>query len=93
MRVLRAAAPELARRYGVVGASIFGSVARGDADEMSDLDVAVRFSGSGPIDVMALCGVSGYLSGLFDVDVDVVAMPPGDAALAEVIEHESAVAF
>lgn len=36
LAVLRAAAPELRSRYGVVGAPLFGSVARDDADDKSD---------------------------------------------------------
>lgn len=33
----------LAKRYGASDVRIFGSVARGDADENSDLDLIVRF--------------------------------------------------
>ena len=34
---------EIARRYGASDVRIFGSVARGDADESSDLDLVVKF--------------------------------------------------
>jgi predicted nucleotidyltransferase len=34
---------EIARRYGASDVRIFGSVARGDAIETSDLDLLVRF--------------------------------------------------
>lgn len=34
---------DIARRYGAHDIRIFGSVARGDADEFSDLDLIVRF--------------------------------------------------
>lgn len=34
---------DIARRYGAHDIRIFGSVARGDADESSDLDLIVRF--------------------------------------------------
>jgi hypothetical protein len=34
---------EIARRYGAHDVRIFGSVARGDATEESDLDLIVRF--------------------------------------------------
>ena len=93
LRLLREAAPELKRRYGVIGASLFGSVARGDADSLSDIDVAVRFAGGGPVDVMAVCGVSGFLSGVFGVAVDVVALPAKNIDLASAIDREAAVAF
>lgn len=34
---------ELAKRHGAHDVRVFGSVARGDADEASDLDLVVRF--------------------------------------------------
>ena len=43
--ILRHAAPALRERYGVVSAGLFGSVARGEADVYSDIDVAVTFRG------------------------------------------------
>ncbi len=39
----REAILEIARRYGAHDVRIFGSVARGDATENSDLDIIVRF--------------------------------------------------
>ena len=45
LRRLRAAMPELRRRFGVRTLSIFGSVARGEAEEGSDVDVLVEFDG------------------------------------------------
>ena len=39
----REAILDIARRYGAHDIRIFGSVARGDADESSDLDLIVRF--------------------------------------------------
>ena len=93
LAVLRAAAPELRSRYGVVGAQLFGSVARGDGDDQSDVDVAVRFEGDARADVMTLCGVSGLLSSLFVSDVDVVALPARDPALGAAIAREAAIAF
>jgi len=91
--ILRKAAPELRARYGVVGAQLFGSVARGEADDRSDIDVAVRFEDGRSVDVMTLCGVSGLLSSLFDSDVDVVALPARDAGLNAALAREAAIAF
>jgi len=39
----REAILEIARRYGASDIRIFGSIARGDATEASDLDLIVRF--------------------------------------------------
>ncbi|MBL8559539.1 MAG: nucleotidyltransferase domain-containing protein [Hyphomonadaceae bacterium] len=43
MEELRALKPELRARFGVRDVSVFGSYARGDAVETSDLDLLVRF--------------------------------------------------
>jgi len=93
LKILCEAAPELQSRYGVVGAQLFGSVARGDADDLSDIDVAVRFEGDPPVDVMTLCGVSGLLSSMFGKDVDVVVLPARSSALGAVLKREAAIAF
>jgi predicted nucleotidyltransferase len=93
LKILRKAAPELRSRYGVIGAQLFGSVARGEGLDRSDIDVAVRFEGDGQVDVMKMCGVSGLLSALFESDVDVVALPARNARLNGVIEREAVVAF
>jgi predicted nucleotidyltransferase len=93
LKILRDAAPALRERYGVVGVRLFGSVARGDDDDVSDLDVAVSFATASPFDVMKLCGVSGFLSGLVGTDVDVVAEPARDPGLKAVIDREAIIAF
>jgi predicted nucleotidyltransferase len=66
----RGAILEIARRYGVFDVRIFGSVARGDATESSDLDLLVRFEPG-----RSLFDHGGLLMDLRDllgVDVDVV---------------------
>jgi predicted nucleotidyltransferase len=93
LEILRDAAPVLRARYGVVGARVFGSVARGEDDAASDLDVAVRFDPAAPFDIMKLCGVSGLLSRLAGLDVDVVGEPVRNPDLKAAIEREAIVAF
>ncbi len=93
LQILRDAAPALRQRYGVIGARLFGSVARDEADECSDVDVAVRFDDATPMDVMNLCAVSDLLSVLFGTDVDVVAQPARDPDLNAAIDREAVVAF
>lgn len=47
-RTLRAALPELRESYGVESLAVFGSVARGEAEPDSDVDLLVRFRGEPP---------------------------------------------
>jgi predicted nucleotidyltransferase len=46
VEILRRAWPELAREYGLHRLALFGSYARGDAREGSDVDVLVEFDAS-----------------------------------------------
>ncbi len=43
MEQLRAAKPSLQSKYGVTAFALFGSVARGDIQETSDIDILVEF--------------------------------------------------
>jgi len=92
LTILRDAAPAL-RQYGVVSAKLFGSVARDEADEYSDVDVAVRFDAEASKDLMNLCAVSDVLTVLFGIDVDVVAQPARNLDLNAAIDREAVVAF
>ena len=93
LSVLRDAAAVMRDRYGVSGARLFGSVARGDSDHASDVDVAVSFAEGRPANAMTICGISGLLSSRFGVDVDVVAEPVKDPALNEAIGRDAVHAF
>ena len=80
---------EVAKRYGASDIRIFGSVARGDADEKSDLDLVVRFEpgrslfdhGGLLMDLRELLGFKvdvideGALSGRFEQRVRQEAVP------------------
>jgi predicted nucleotidyltransferase len=79
----------LAKKYGASDVRIFGSVARGDADEISDLDLLVRLEpdrslldqGGSLMDLRALLGIQvdvvedGQLSGRFGQIVSREAIP------------------
>ncbi len=93
LQILREAAPELRRRYGVANARLFGSVARGTADTLSDVDVNIQFAGDRPDNSMSLCGVSGLLSEKFGLTVDVVADPVRNPALRAAILRDGVIAF
>lgn len=93
LSVLREAEPVLRARYGVTSAGLFGSVARGDSDDASDIDVVVRFANDRVANVMAICGIAGLLSSRFGVDVDVVAEPVTTPALKQAIGRDVVHAF
>jgi len=67
---LRAHAEGLRERYGMTGLAVFGSVARGEASESSDVDVLVSLER--PLGLLRLVNAENYLSGLLGVRVEVV---------------------
>jgi uncharacterized protein len=60
----------LAKRYGASDIRIFGSVARGDADEISDLDLLVRLEPDRSL--LDQGGLLMDLRALLEIQVDVV---------------------
>jgi predicted nucleotidyltransferase len=70
MARLRSLKGELATRYDVREIGIFGSVARGDDDQKSDLDLFVEF---GPdADLITFIGLWQYLEDIFGTRIDLV---------------------
>lgn len=65
----------LLERYGAEHPRIFGSVARGDAGDDSDLDLLVDLAPGAGNELLRLSGLSEELSDLLGVRVDVVASP------------------
>lgn len=68
--ILRANEAEL-RSRGVRHAALFGSVARGEAREGSDLDVMIDIDADVVRDVYDYVGVIGFIAELFPIEVDV----------------------
>ena len=60
-------------RYGATNPRLFGSVARGDAEEDSDLDLLVDLAPGGGNELLRVAGLAEELSELLGVRVDVVA--------------------
>ncbi len=71
IRTLREQEPSL-RARGVVGASVFGSVARGEATTESDIDILVDLDPSRHVSVFGLIGIKHHLADVFGQPVDVV---------------------
>lgn len=85
---LRRHLPDLARNYLVKSLGIFGSYARSEQDEASDLDLLVTFHE--PPGLLAYVELENHLSDLLGVKVDLVmesALKPkiGKRILAEVM--------
>lgn len=64
---------EVLTRYGASNPRLFGSVARGDAREDSDLDLLVDLAPGAGNELLRVSGISEELSTLVGVRVDVVA--------------------
>lgn len=67
---IKAKATPIAIRYGVEELSLFGSYARGDADEKSDLDFLIRKGSMRGL--LAYCGMIADLEDTFQCHVDLV---------------------
>jgi predicted nucleotidyltransferase len=68
--IVRAHALELHQRFGIASLAVFGSVARGEAKEESDVDILAVFDRS--IGLLALCSAENYLIELLGIDVDLI---------------------
>ena len=68
--ILRANEAEL-RRRGVLHAALFGSVARGEAQADSDLDVMIEIDPEHVRDLFAYAGLCRFIDDLFPVPVEV----------------------
>ena len=65
---LRPLKPELAERYGVTRIGIFGSVARNEAHDDSDIDIVVDMAP----DLLKRVSLKAELESLFGKEVDVI---------------------
>lgn len=71
IKVIRAHESEL-RALGVAGCDLFGSVARGEARQGSDVDVAVRLDAARRVALFDLAEVSHRLEQMLGVKADLV---------------------
>lgn len=68
--ILAKAKPDLQKKYPLSTLGIFGSYARGDASENSDIDVLVDFNSA--IGGMKYISLAHEIADLFSIKVDVV---------------------
>jgi len=78
--------PELQARFGVVRLALFGSRARDEATNVSDIDILVAFEG--PATSKRYFGVQFYLEDLFNCPVDLVTEKALRPELRPYIEQE-----
>jgi predicted nucleotidyltransferase len=77
----------LASRHGAHDVRIFGSVARGDATDASDLDLVVRFEAGRTL--MDHAGLLADLEELLGTKVDVIDADGMQSRFREVVEREA----
>ncbi len=78
---------------GIAHAALFGSVARGDGTERSDVDVIVTPARGARLDLFDLGAVQTLLDEGFRTQVDVVVEPVRKPELRQAIQLERADAF
>lgn len=61
--------PELESMFGVTNIGLFGSYARGEDNEQSDIDIVVEIKGA---DLFIMSSLKNYLENIFQKKVDVV---------------------
>ena len=84
---LSAEASVLRGQFGVADLAVFGSVARDEAGEGSDLDLLVRFEGKADFD--RFMGLKLYLEDLFGRPIDLVTPNARRPELRSGIEREA----
>ena len=86
LKLLRTHKATLAQRFGVTGLALFGSFARNQAADDSDVDILVQFDGPATSD--AYFGVQFYIEDLMGHPVDLVTDKALRAVLRPYIERE-----
>ena len=87
LELLQQSKPLLAHRFGVTSLALFGSIARGDAHDGSDVDVLVSFDG--PATSGRFFGVQFYLEDLLGRPVDLVSERALRSELKPYIERDA----
>ena len=86
LKLLRTHKATLVQRFGVTGLALFGSFARDQAANDSDVDILVQFDGPATSD--AYFGVQFYIEDLMGHPVDLVTDKALRAVLRPFIERE-----
>ena len=84
---------EALRQAGILHLSLFGSVARGDADPDSDIDLAAEFDPAARMSLIRLVGLERELSELFGRPVEILPEPVQKERLRVNLERDRVRAF
>ena len=87
LKVLRAHKATLSQRFGVTNLTLFGSVARDEVSDDSDIDILVRFDRPGTS--RTYFGVQFYLEDLLGRPVDLVTEKALRAEFRPYVEREA----
>ena len=87
LRLLRTHKPSLATRFGVTALALFGSFARDEATDGSDVDILVRFDG--PATSRSYFGLQFYIEDLLGRRVDLVTDKALRRELRPYVEREA----
>jgi predicted nucleotidyltransferase len=88
LSTLRDYAPTLTAR-GVTGLWVFGSVARGDAQADSDIDLLAEFDAKAPVSIVSLASLRAELSELLGVPADLVERRLLNPALRQTADRDA----
>jgi predicted nucleotidyltransferase len=89
---LRAHEAEL-RQAGIRRLSLFGSVARGDAEADSDVDLAAEFDPAARMDLIRLVGLERQIGETLGRPVEILAEPIENPRLQANVERDRIIAF
>ena len=87
--LLRQHLPTLRRRFGVLDLAVFGSTARDEASERSDVDVLVTFQADASVGFFALAELQEYLEQVLGSSVDVLTLPSLDPRIRDRVLKEA----
>ena len=92
IETLRVHEPEL-RAAGIVHLSVFGSVARDEASETSDVDLMAEFDSAKKMTLLDMVGLENRLSDILSIKVDLTPAKTMKARVHERALQEAILAF
>lgn len=90
--ILRAHEAEL-RQAGIRRLSLFGSIARGDAEANSDVDLVAEFDPAAQMDLIRLVGLERRIGEALGRPVEILAEPVANPRLRANVERDRRIAF